>query len=1343
MLRQLKSISIFLLLFLVFLSSIVFAQTTIGKFTFVQGRVDVLRAPATRAVPVKIGDAVFVGDIIRAKSNSKAEIAFSDGNVVKIAPNTRMEISEYMFEEAKGKGILKLSRGKVQAIVQQKIAKKIASFGEANRFEIHTPTAIAGVRGTNFIVSFQRNSTNVLVLEGSVNTYNPKFPDMAVTLTAGYITTIPLDQPPQPARLATDAEKNMYKGDFTPGESGGKSDTEDTVISEATTGATGPGAPEEPPAPPAPPAPITPETPPITETFGVDTTPPVITISGPPLLTNLRDAIFNVSSDETVTFTYIIDNNVVVVSPNTSLDNFIIPDLTDGNHVVTVIATDQAGNKTTLEYIWTVDATGPVVTIIPPKASPGDNSTANIEVTLISNETASYAYSYSLDGMKGTGTEPFINILNISEGSHTLNIDVQAKDGLGNPSSTSKSYNFGLSRYSLTGSFYGCIGGVYGTVTGEVAGVSNKDWGGWKIEMSGSGGYPNPSWTVTAGGRSSDNIETNNHGYWLLIADGSSDYNSKLSGTSALKYLSQDRLGFGQGTLSGNYLCVEGCSYELTDIGSGSYTEVPLDFGGSMSGSFMYWDEEMRDIPSGGIIQGLIGGTNSLWNGSPSFISLGTYEGRDENRLWGIDIGTEEISGWNIGDGSFLGTTGGIILNNNLEGLAIGIYIKPYDDGYETGYIYSENVRGLLYPEIGMYELGGNLTAVSMGTTTIAPSELSLSLNFGEKELMTISGDINGFIKIEGINLNDQNWGVWRAGSGGTFDSITSDRWKATLSNIEYGEEGIVGYTLANLIGTDWSDGRLASTVNGKFVNMDTMGIFSGSLIGIYTQDDGNFWEAVGGGTYIEAPLVFGGITIGSFMYWNGELIEIPPIEIVQEPFGETELLQMDLSYFLLNEDRSFCPVEYANLTGLMGVAEIDGLQSFLSLGTYNADYETGNLYDGVLWGMVIEDFIPDNDALIGITGGIVLNDSLEGKLFAIYLKATEMEGQNEIGYISSNNETGLIYPEIGMYELAGNVTDISIGTIYISPSELYWGSESLYASMGYGNIEGDLEGSIGVQNIGFLQNIGDESQLWGMGIWSGIYYSEENKPIPSIWRASVDGEIYSGEVYRLIYEEEVPNLDSVVGYWGNQIIGNRIDTGNKLIGTSVGYLADISSTPFTAVSAGETIGTFNPNDYTWQAVSMGVWIETNKFLEMASTPEGIAKLQQLNIPCFEVGRATLTQHTTNEYLSNVHMNNVIFFAPNTNARPSIWATGDVGGSYSGNPINQTIGLLGNGLSANFNVQHWDTVNNKWLSTITDGRGSITGGGPNVQTLNFHGAAAGTINQGSGQFSGTAAGVAR
>ncbi|MBI5187892.1 MAG: FecR domain-containing protein, partial [Nitrospirae bacterium] len=138
-----------LLLLFLFLPAIALAGPA-GKFTYVEGKCDVLRPPAIRAIPVKLGDTVFVSDIIRAKSRSRAEITFINDNILRVAENTRVEISEYMFEEEKSSGVLKLSRGKVQAIVPEKIAKRIATFGEANRFEVHTPTAVAGVRGTDF-----------------------------------------------------------------------------------------------------------------------------------------------------------------------------------------------------------------------------------------------------------------------------------------------------------------------------------------------------------------------------------------------------------------------------------------------------------------------------------------------------------------------------------------------------------------------------------------------------------------------------------------------------------------------------------------------------------------------------------------------------------------------------------------------------------------------------------------------------------------------------------------------------------------------------------------------------------------------------------------------------------------------------------------------------------------------------------------------------------------------------------------------------------------------------------------------------------------------------------------
>jgi len=107
-------------------------------------------------------------------------------------------------------------------------------------------------------------------------------------------------------------------------------------------------------------------------------------------------------------------------------------------------------------------------------------------------------------------------------------------------------------------------------------------------------------------------------------------------------------------------------------------------------------------------------------------------------------------------------------------------------------------------------------------------------------------------------------------------------------------------------------------------------------------------------------------------------------------------------------------------------------------------------------------------------------------------------------------------------------------------------------------------------------------------------------------------------------------------------------------------------------------------------------------------------------------------------------MNNVIFFAPNTGQPPTLWATKEVSGSYTGspNPVDNTYQLTGSGLSVDFTFKAWDTTNNKWGATISGG-GTYSNSGQTMHgmTINIKGAAAGSIDSSQNKFSGTAAGI--
>jgi hypothetical protein len=109
----------------------------VGTFTYLEGKVDIT-SPGKMAIPAGLETEVNIGDIIRAKSRSKAEITFTDGNILRIAQNTRVEITEYMMGEEESSEILNLYRGKIQSIVQEKLVRKIAAFAGAHRFEVHT-----------------------------------------------------------------------------------------------------------------------------------------------------------------------------------------------------------------------------------------------------------------------------------------------------------------------------------------------------------------------------------------------------------------------------------------------------------------------------------------------------------------------------------------------------------------------------------------------------------------------------------------------------------------------------------------------------------------------------------------------------------------------------------------------------------------------------------------------------------------------------------------------------------------------------------------------------------------------------------------------------------------------------------------------------------------------------------------------------------------------------------------------------------------------------------------------------------------------------------------------------
>ncbi|MDP2645844.1 MAG: FecR domain-containing protein, partial [Desulfobacterales bacterium] len=229
------------LIFLVVFFPLSALSAPVGNVTFIKGSVD-LTAPGQAAKPARVGDMVNAGDVIRSKSASKAEVTFIDGGILRLAEQTRVQIEEYMLEEKiLTNGVLRLFRGKIQSIV-----KKTAgiTFGHLlkNRFEVFTPTAVAGVRGTNWFVYFVGGISGFTFQENDGYGYPLNRPDLVRPILAGQAMLVAGPDQMPVTRPATDAELGGHAADTgVEGESQGDTGSGDTGQGDAGQADTGSG----------------------------------------------------------------------------------------------------------------------------------------------------------------------------------------------------------------------------------------------------------------------------------------------------------------------------------------------------------------------------------------------------------------------------------------------------------------------------------------------------------------------------------------------------------------------------------------------------------------------------------------------------------------------------------------------------------------------------------------------------------------------------------------------------------------------------------------------------------------------------------------------------------------------------------------------------------------------------------------------------------------------------------------------------------------------------------------------------------------------------------------------
>ncbi len=201
-----RSITIPFILF--FLSSQTFAADC-GQFKVVKGKVTYKQSGQKKFRKARINKKVCQGDMVKTESDARAKIIMADQNEINISPETELLIEVYQKDK---KAVLNVLNGKVRSNVKKKYDDN-----ENSHYRVKTKSAVAGVRGTEFLASFSRqtNESRVVTFEGVVNVGRLQGGNIvgSVLVKPGQFTSNKLGQNPHPAQEVPTQELSLMDQD--------------------------------------------------------------------------------------------------------------------------------------------------------------------------------------------------------------------------------------------------------------------------------------------------------------------------------------------------------------------------------------------------------------------------------------------------------------------------------------------------------------------------------------------------------------------------------------------------------------------------------------------------------------------------------------------------------------------------------------------------------------------------------------------------------------------------------------------------------------------------------------------------------------------------------------------------------------------------------------------------------------------------------------------------------------------------------------------------------------------------------------------------------------------------
>jgi tetratricopeptide (TPR) repeat protein/opacity protein-like surface antigen len=134
-------------------------EPQVARAVSVQGTVESRRAQAASWQPVKLNDTFCPGDTIQVKERSRADVALLDQSVLRLDAGATITVEAVKEQRP---SVIRLLQG----------AAHFFSRGPRS-LDVQTPFTVAGVRGTEFLVSVEQDRTLLTIFEGTVVADSP------------------------------------------------------------------------------------------------------------------------------------------------------------------------------------------------------------------------------------------------------------------------------------------------------------------------------------------------------------------------------------------------------------------------------------------------------------------------------------------------------------------------------------------------------------------------------------------------------------------------------------------------------------------------------------------------------------------------------------------------------------------------------------------------------------------------------------------------------------------------------------------------------------------------------------------------------------------------------------------------------------------------------------------------------------------------------------------------------------------------------------------------------------------------------------------------------------------